>query len=225
MINECVPQFFLWRARRTAVCTHTRALRERQCVADAAFVCFAVEQVPVEAYAIPLSQADVLQEGSDVTLVAWGTQVGDPVHLWQRSLLESGRVICYVWLVVSAKRKRKNRYISLIDLKQKTKKQQVLDYLKYNERPLKPSRRSVLMAILTPLSYTLAAHFPLSLFPFILQILFSVAWSRCASDSPGVFTDFDFTLPLKQAYLGRNVPGAWEGGLRSLNSIKAGIIV
>ncbi|TWW79618.1 2-oxoisovalerate dehydrogenase subunit beta, mitochondrial [Takifugu rubripes] len=35
----------------------------------------AVEQVPVEAYTIPLSQADVLQEGSDVTLVAWGTQV------------------------------------------------------------------------------------------------------------------------------------------------------
>lgn len=34
-----------------------------------------VEQVPVEAYTIPLSQAEVLQEGSDVTLVAWGTQV------------------------------------------------------------------------------------------------------------------------------------------------------
>uniref|UniRef100_F6XV06 2-oxoisovalerate dehydrogenase subunit beta, mitochondrial n=1 Tax=Monodelphis domestica TaxID=13616 RepID=F6XV06_MONDO len=35
----------------------------------------AVEQVPVEPYYIPLSQADILQEGSDVTLVAWGTQV------------------------------------------------------------------------------------------------------------------------------------------------------
>ncbi|XP_069866270.1 2-oxoisovalerate dehydrogenase subunit beta, mitochondrial isoform X2 [Dipodomys merriami] len=35
----------------------------------------AVEQVPVEPYNIPLSQAEVLQEGSDVTLVAWGTQV------------------------------------------------------------------------------------------------------------------------------------------------------
>uniref|UniRef100_A0A8C0HG89 3-methyl-2-oxobutanoate dehydrogenase (2-methylpropanoyl-transferring) n=1 Tax=Chelonoidis abingdonii TaxID=106734 RepID=A0A8C0HG89_CHEAB len=35
----------------------------------------AVEQVPVEPYYIPLSQAEVLQEGSDVTLVAWGTQV------------------------------------------------------------------------------------------------------------------------------------------------------
>ncbi|XP_041107155.1 2-oxoisovalerate dehydrogenase subunit beta, mitochondrial-like isoform X2 [Polyodon spathula] len=34
----------------------------------------AVEQVPVEPYHIPLSQAEVLQEGSDVTLVAWGTQ-------------------------------------------------------------------------------------------------------------------------------------------------------
>lgn len=81
-------------------------------MADAAFVCSAVEQVPVEAYTIPLSQADVLQEGSDVTLVAWGTQVGDPVRLWQRSLLRSRRVIHYVWLMVSAKRKRKNRYIS-----------------------------------------------------------------------------------------------------------------
>nr|XP_038033104.1 2-oxoisovalerate dehydrogenase subunit beta, mitochondrial isoform X3 [Anas platyrhynchos] len=35
----------------------------------------AVEQVPVEPYNIPLSQAEVLQQGSDVTMVAWGTQV------------------------------------------------------------------------------------------------------------------------------------------------------
>ncbi|XP_055759224.1 2-oxoisovalerate dehydrogenase subunit beta, mitochondrial-like isoform X3 [Salvelinus fontinalis] len=35
----------------------------------------AVEQVPTEAYTIPLSQAEVIQEGSDVTLVAWGTQI------------------------------------------------------------------------------------------------------------------------------------------------------
>ncbi|KAM9665179.1 2-oxoisovalerate dehydrogenase subunit beta, mitochondrial isoform 2-T4 [Trichechus inunguis] len=35
----------------------------------------AVQQVPVEPYYIPLSQAEVIQEGSDVTLVAWGTQV------------------------------------------------------------------------------------------------------------------------------------------------------
>uniref|UniRef100_A0AC11ELI3 Branched chain keto acid dehydrogenase E1 subunit beta n=1 Tax=Ovis aries TaxID=9940 RepID=A0AC11ELI3_SHEEP len=35
----------------------------------------AVEQVPVEPYNIPLSQAEVIREGSDVTLVAWGTQV------------------------------------------------------------------------------------------------------------------------------------------------------
>ncbi|KAJ7397097.1 2-oxoisovalerate dehydrogenase subunit beta, mitochondrial [Pitangus sulphuratus] len=34
-----------------------------------------VEQVPVEPYNIPLSQAEVLQTGSDVTMVAWGTQV------------------------------------------------------------------------------------------------------------------------------------------------------
>lgn len=40
------------------------------------FFSFSVEEVPVEAYTIPLSQAQILQEGSDVTLVAWGTQVG-----------------------------------------------------------------------------------------------------------------------------------------------------
>ncbi|KAM6185460.1 2-oxoisovalerate dehydrogenase subunit beta, mitochondrial [Rhynchocyon petersi] len=34
-----------------------------------------VEQVPVDPYNIPLSQAEVIQEGSDITLVAWGTQV------------------------------------------------------------------------------------------------------------------------------------------------------
>lgn len=104
------PSLFCVRATRR--CARTRALRERQCVADAASVCSAVEQVPVEAYTIPLSQADVLQEGSDVTLVAWGTQVGKPAHLWQPSPLESRRVISYVWLMVSAKKKRKNRHIS-----------------------------------------------------------------------------------------------------------------
>ncbi|XP_072036893.1 2-oxoisovalerate dehydrogenase subunit beta, mitochondrial-like isoform X1 [Amphiura filiformis] len=35
----------------------------------------AVEQVPVKAYEIPLSKAEVVVEGSDLTLVAWGTQV------------------------------------------------------------------------------------------------------------------------------------------------------
>eukprot|EP00057_Strongylocentrotus_purpuratus_P028899 XP_011683373.1 PREDICTED: 2-oxoisovalerate dehydrogenase subunit beta, mitochondrial isoform X1 [Strongylocentrotus purpuratus] len=35
----------------------------------------AVEQVPVKDYMIPLSKAEVLQEGSDVTLVGWGTQI------------------------------------------------------------------------------------------------------------------------------------------------------
>lgn len=34
----------------------------------------AEEQVPTGYYQIPLGQADVLQEGSDLTLVAWGTQ-------------------------------------------------------------------------------------------------------------------------------------------------------
>lgn len=29
----------------------------------------------MEPYYIPLSQAEVLRDGSDVTLVAWGTQV------------------------------------------------------------------------------------------------------------------------------------------------------
>ncbi|KAK7887168.1 hypothetical protein WMY93_026789 [Mugilogobius chulae] len=43
----------------------------------------AVEQVPVDAYTIPLSQAEVLQEGSDVTLLAWGTQ----------SVVKTGRLL------------------------------------------------------------------------------------------------------------------------------------
>ncbi|XP_059587470.1 2-oxoisovalerate dehydrogenase subunit beta, mitochondrial isoform X5 [Alligator mississippiensis] len=43
----------------------------------------AVEQVPVEPYYIPLSQAEVLQEGSDVTMVAWGTQ----------SVVKTGRLL------------------------------------------------------------------------------------------------------------------------------------
>lgn len=33
----------------------------------------------MEPYNIPLSQAEVLQTGSDVTLVAWGTQVSKVV--------------------------------------------------------------------------------------------------------------------------------------------------
>lgn len=35
----------------------------------------AVEQVPVKDYMIPLSKAEVLVEGDDVTMVAWGTQL------------------------------------------------------------------------------------------------------------------------------------------------------
>lgn len=35
----------------------------------------AVEQVPVKDYELPLSKADVLLEGDDVTVIGWGTQV------------------------------------------------------------------------------------------------------------------------------------------------------
>lgn len=35
----------------------------------------AVEEVPVADYELPLSQADVMVPGSDITMVAWGTQV------------------------------------------------------------------------------------------------------------------------------------------------------
>lgn len=60
------------------------------------FVCVcvsSVEQVPVDPYTIPLSQAEVLQEGSDVTLVAWGTQVGNSTYHWG----DSQRVTWAVW--------------------------------------------------------------------------------------------------------------------------------
>lgn len=35
----------------------------------------AVEQVPIKDYTIPLSQAEILTEGDDVTVIGWGTQV------------------------------------------------------------------------------------------------------------------------------------------------------
>lgn len=35
----------------------------------------AVEHVPLKEYKIPLSQAQVIEEGDDVTLLAWGTQL------------------------------------------------------------------------------------------------------------------------------------------------------
>ncbi|XP_035224076.1 2-oxoisovalerate dehydrogenase subunit beta, mitochondrial-like, partial [Stegodyphus dumicola] len=35
----------------------------------------AVEQVPLKDYTLPLSQAEILIEGDDVTVVGWGTQV------------------------------------------------------------------------------------------------------------------------------------------------------
>ena len=34
-----------------------------------------VVEVPVKDYMLPLGVADVMQEGSDVTLIGWGTQV------------------------------------------------------------------------------------------------------------------------------------------------------
>eukprot|EP00850_Spirogloea_muscicola_P015984 SM000126S26360 [mRNA] locus=s126:318862:322163:- [translate_table: standard] len=36
----------------------------------------AVEEVPVDDYSLPLSQAEVMREGSDITLVGWGAQLG-----------------------------------------------------------------------------------------------------------------------------------------------------
>lgn len=36
---------------------------------------FVPAQVPVKDYMLPLGEADVLREGSDVTLIGWGTQV------------------------------------------------------------------------------------------------------------------------------------------------------
>lgn len=35
----------------------------------------AVEEVPVKDYQLPIGRADILKEGSDVTLIGWGTQV------------------------------------------------------------------------------------------------------------------------------------------------------
>ena len=34
-----------------------------------------IVQVPTKDYMLPLGQADVVQEGGDVTLIGWGTQV------------------------------------------------------------------------------------------------------------------------------------------------------
>lgn len=43
-----------------------------------------VEQVPVDDYELPLGKAELVQEGEDVTLVGWGTQV--------RVLLEAAKM-------------------------------------------------------------------------------------------------------------------------------------
>jgi hypothetical protein len=36
-----------------------------------------VEEVPVSEYTIPLGKAQLLREGSDITLIGWGAQVCD----------------------------------------------------------------------------------------------------------------------------------------------------
>lgn len=70
---------------------------------------FSVEQVPVESYTIPLSQAEVLQEGSDVTLVAWGTQVGHmSVTLFSLGYLRF-KVVAYLWIIFHDHREKRKR--------------------------------------------------------------------------------------------------------------------
>ncbi|KAI8849768.1 thiamine diphosphate-binding protein [Chytridium lagenaria] len=49
----------------------------------------AVEQVPVEDYTLPLGKAEILREGTDVTVVAWGSQVyvvEDAVQLLEKEM-------------------------------------------------------------------------------------------------------------------------------------------
>ena len=36
---------------------------------------FFPSQVPTKDYMLPIGKADIMQEGSDVTLIGWGTQV------------------------------------------------------------------------------------------------------------------------------------------------------
>ncbi|XP_014680129.1 PREDICTED: 2-oxoisovalerate dehydrogenase subunit beta, mitochondrial-like [Priapulus caudatus] len=46
----------------------------------------AIEQVPIKDYMVPLGKADVMEEGTDVTMVAWGTQVSHASHALSLSL-------------------------------------------------------------------------------------------------------------------------------------------
>ena len=46
------------------------------------------EEVPVADFEIPLGTAEVVREGSDVTIVAWGAQVG---------VVEQVRISCFVF--------------------------------------------------------------------------------------------------------------------------------
>jgi hypothetical protein len=61
------------------------------CTAAAAAACSyrtSVEEVPVGEYTIPLGQAQLLREGSDITLIGWGAQVSCTEHtLWQQCTL------------------------------------------------------------------------------------------------------------------------------------------
>lgn len=80
LINDCVQNRPLFILSVSSHLMHFHVSASWHCWnINLLFVCvcvFSVEQVPVESYTIPLSQAEVLQEGSDITMVAWGTQVG-----------------------------------------------------------------------------------------------------------------------------------------------------
>ncbi len=43
----------------------------------------AVENVPIKDYTIPLSKAEILVEGNDLTIVAWGTQCHVAKEVWK----------------------------------------------------------------------------------------------------------------------------------------------
>ena len=57
----------------------------------------AEEEVPVGDYTLPLSKASIVQQGSDITLVGWGTQVS-PVPSWNRFCRRSIPGLGTVWL-------------------------------------------------------------------------------------------------------------------------------
>lgn len=114
MINECVPQF-VWRR----VCA--RAPRERRCVADAACVFFRSGAGSGGGVHHPSVS------GRSLAGRKWRHSgcLGDTGRWSCASLAtESWTVIRYVRLVASAKRKKKNRYISTNWFRKKQKKKQ-----------------------------------------------------------------------------------------------------